>query len=56
MHAICAYALCDTLEEDAKKKILAFAKSNNLIIKNSFSSLFGKNTYPTENPEPHGYE
>jgi DNA gyrase inhibitor GyrI len=56
IHAICAYALSDTPEEDAKKKIMAFAKSKSLIDKNSVSRLFGRNTYPTKNPEPHGYE
>jgi hypothetical protein len=56
MHAVCAYALTDTPEEDAKKKIIAYAKSKGLMGKNSSCRLFGRNTYPTENPEPHGYE
>jgi DNA gyrase inhibitor GyrI len=54
--AICAYALSDTPEEDAKEKIMNYANSKELIGKTSVSRLFGRNTYPTQNPEPHGYE
>jgi len=56
MRAICAYALSDTPEEDAKEKIMTCAKSKGLTGKNSVSRLFGRNTYPSDNPEPHGYE
>jgi len=55
MRAICAYALSDTPEEDAKQKIMTYAKTRDLTGKNSVSRLFGRNTYPTGNPEPHGY-
>ena len=56
MRSICAYVLSDTPEEDAKEKIMSFAQSNSLIGKNSVSRLFGRNTYPTGDTEPHGYE
>ena len=56
MRTICAYALSDTPEEDAKKKIMTCATSKGLIGKTSVSRLFGRNTYPSGNPEPHGYE
>ncbi len=42
-------------EEDALKKILEYAKNNNLTDKPDIR-LFGRNFYPTEKPEPHGYE
>lgn len=54
--AICAYALSDTPEEDAKEKIMAYANSKGLANRTSVCRLFGRNTYPTQNPEPHGYE
>jgi DNA gyrase inhibitor GyrI len=42
-------------EENAFKKIMHYAKESGLTqIKNT--RLFGRNTYPTEAPEPHGYE
>jgi hypothetical protein len=42
-------------EEDALKKILALAKNNNLADK-PYARLFGRNFYPTQESEPHGYE
>jgi hypothetical protein len=56
MNTICAYALSDTPEEDAKEKIVEYAKAKGLTSKNSVCRLFGRNTYPTNDPEPHGYE
>ena len=56
LNAICAYSLSDNPEEDAKEKIMSYAKSKGLMEKTSISRLFGRNTYPTKNPEPHGYE
>lgn len=56
LNAICAYALSDSPEEDAKEKIMTYAKSKGLTEKTNLSRLFGRNTYPTKNPEPHGYE
>ncbi len=42
-------------EEDGLKKILEFAKNNGLTGKPG-ARLFGRNFYPTSQPEPHGYE
>ena len=42
-------------EENALEKILAYAKANALTDK-SDARLFGRNFYPIEQPEPHGYE
>ena len=59
LETMCAahtHVLSDTPEEDAGKKIMEWAKSKGLLAKGSGSRLFGRNTYPTDNPEPHGYE
>jgi effector-binding domain-containing protein len=42
-------------EEDALKKIFEYAKNNGLTTKPGVR-LFGRNFYPTEQHEPHGYE
>jgi effector-binding domain-containing protein len=42
-------------EEDALKKVLEYAKNNGLTSKPNVQ-LFGRNFYPTDQPEPHGYE
>jgi len=55
MNAAYVHAFSATPEEDAQRKILEWAKSRNLTA-NDGLRLFGRNTYPTENPEPHGYE
>ncbi len=54
MRAAHAHALSETPEEDANRKIMDWAKRNKAIRKGT--RLFGRNTYPTDNPEPHGYE
>lgn len=42
-------------EEDALNKILNYARTNG--VKNDCNArLFGRNFYPTDQPEPHGYE
>ena len=46
----------NTSEEDAKKQILEWVKSTNLLENKHDTRLFGRNTDPTNNPEPHGYE
>lgn len=46
----------NTPEEDAKKRIIEWAKSKDLMEKKINARLFGRNTYPTDKPEPHGYE
>jgi DNA gyrase inhibitor GyrI len=42
-------------EEDVLEKVLSFAKDNNLTDKPGVR-LFGRNFYPFEQPERHGYE
>ncbi len=42
-------------EEDAFDKIFEYAKNNGLTDKSGVR-LFGRNFYPTDQPEPHGYE
>ncbi len=49
------HASGDNPEETAMTKILAWANSKNLPHKKGLS-LFGRNTYPTDQPKPHGYE
>ena len=44
----------ETPEEDAWKKMESWAKPKGLFEKGA--RVFGRNTYPTDNPEPHGYE
>ncbi|PVX25863.1 MAG: hypothetical protein CW716_07190 [Candidatus Bathyarchaeum sp.] len=56
LKTICAYALSDTPEEDAKEKIASYATSKGLATRTSVCRLFGRNTYPTKDPDPHGYE
>ena len=50
------HVLSETPEEDAWRKIEAWAKPRGLLEKNAATRVFGRNTYPTNNPEPHGYE
>ena len=56
MRAANTYVLSETPEEDAWKKIEAWAKPKGLLEKGVGTRVFGRNTYPTDNPEPHGYE
>ncbi len=57
MPAVYVHVLSDTPEDDAVKKIIEWAEARGLherrVVK---PRLFGRNTYPTDNPEPHGYE
>jgi len=55
MRAVYVHASGAKPEEDAQQKILNWAKFKELLDKPGLR-LFGRNTYPTENPEPHGYE
>lgn len=55
MRAAYFHALSDTPEEDAWKKAESWARKKGLIHKNSKVRVFGGNSYPTVNPEPHGY-
>ena len=56
MRTACVHAFSDAPEEDAGKKILAWAEARGLLRKPAGVRLFGRNTYPTDKPEPHGYE
>lgn len=55
MRAAYFHALSDNPEEDAWKKAEKWADQKGLLKKESTLRIFGRNTYPTENPEPHGY-
>jgi len=46
----------DNPEEDASAAISAWGIPRGLYDRGSSSRLFGRNTYPTDKPEPHGYE
>jgi DNA gyrase inhibitor GyrI len=56
MHAAHAHAFSETPEEDAWSKLEAWAKPKGLLEEGIGTRVFGRNTYPTDNPEPHGYE
>lgn len=49
------HALSDNPEEEAWKKAEKWASQKGLLNDKSTLRIFGRNTYPTENPEPHGY-
>ena len=55
MHAAYTHSSSNTPEEDAKKRIIEWARSKGLMKKKIDARLFGRNTYPTDKPEPHGY-
>jgi DNA gyrase inhibitor GyrI len=44
-----------TPEEDAAKTLMEWAKNKRLLDKGG-ARLFGRNTFPTDKPEPRGYE
>jgi hypothetical protein len=52
MRAAHIHVLSETPEEEAWKKMVAWAKPKGLLEKGI--RVFGRNTYPTDNP--HGYE
>lgn len=55
MPAAYVHVLSQSPEEDALRTILEYTKINGLTQKTGVR-LFGRNTYPTDKPEPHGYE
>jgi effector-binding domain-containing protein len=55
MRSINVQSLDNNPEEDALRKILEYARNNNLLDK-PYVRLFGRNFYPTIKSEPHGYE
>lgn len=56
MRAAYTHAFSETPEEDAWKKMNEWAKPKGLFEEGAGTRVFGRNTYPTDNPEPHGYE
>ena len=50
------HAFSEQPEEDAWTKMEAWAKHLRLLEESNGTRVFGRNTYPTDNPEPHGYE
>lgn len=56
MRAAYVHSSSNSPEEDAEKRIIEWAKSKGLMEKTMGARLFGRNTYPTDKPEPHGYE
>lgn len=56
MRAAYVHVLSDAPEEDAGKRIIKWAETKHLHRKSVKPRLFGRNTYPSNNPEPHGYE
>jgi effector-binding domain-containing protein len=54
MSAAYVHSMNANPEEEALKNIFAYAENNGLT--NARNRLFGRNTYPTDKPEPHGYE
>jgi DNA gyrase inhibitor GyrI len=55
MRAAYFYSFSENPEEDAWKKMESWAINLGLFKKESKIRIFGRNIYPTENPEPHGY-
>lgn len=49
------HSFSETPEEDAWQKMEIWAKEKGLLKNQSKVRIFGRNIYPTENPEPHGY-
>ena len=56
MRAAHVHAFSETPEEDAWKKLTSWAKPRGLLEEGVRTRVFGRNTYPTDKPEPHGYE
>lgn len=56
LRAVTTHVISDSPEEDAWHKMKAWAIPRGLFEKGSGTRVFGRNTYPTNEPEPHGYE
>ena len=54
--AVYAHVLSETPEEDVFEIIWAWASKNGLPNKDRETRMFGRNTYPTDQSEPHGYQ
>ena len=55
MRAAFFHSLSNTPEEDAWNKAECWAREKGILNKDEGIQIFGRNIYPTENPEPHGY-
>ena len=55
MRAVFFHSFSSTPEEDAWNRAESWAKEKGLLQVDSSIRIFGRNIYPTENPEPHGY-
>lgn len=56
MRTAYTHAFSEAPEEDAWRKMKAWARPKGLLEEGSGARIFGRNTYPTDNSEPHGYE
>ena len=56
MRAAHVHVFSESPEEDAWKKLASWAKPRGLLEEGIGTRVFGRNTYPTDKPEPHGYE
>jgi DNA gyrase inhibitor GyrI len=56
MHAAHVHVFSESPEDDAWEKLSSWAKPRGLLEEGVGTRAFGRNTYPTDNPEPHGYE
>jgi effector-binding domain-containing protein len=56
MRAAHVHAFSESPEEDAWGKMEAWAEANGLLGEGAGTRVFGRNTYPTDEPEPYGYE
>ncbi len=54
--AVRNYAYSQNSEEDAWNPIVIWAREEGLFHENSGCRFFGRNVYPTKDPNPHGYE
>jgi len=55
MRAVIFHSFSNTPDVDAWSKAEAWAKDKGILNSDSNIRIFGRNIYPTENPEPHGY-
>ena len=56
LKAVYSHAFGDSPEQDAWVILEDWARSRGLLSKENGGRIFGRNTYPTDNPEPQGYQ
>lgn len=56
MRAAHVHVFSESPEEDAWRKMEAWAEPRGLLGEGARTRIFGRNTYPTDEPEPNGYE